>query len=99
MTEPAAVVAPGAIALSIAAALRRSGEAVAILGRDAAAEGRLSKDGFTATHPDGRAERVTGLIRARALKVPARAAFFCVKSGDARRAAASARRFIGKDTA
>ena len=39
-----------------------------------------------------------GLSSARALKGPARAAFFCVKSGDAARAAAAARRWIGPGT-
>ncbi len=93
------MVGPGAIGLSLAAGLRRAGAAVAILGRDAAVERRLARSGFAATSPDGRRERVTGLTGARALKTPARAAFFCVKSGDARRAARAARRFIGPNTA
>jgi 2-dehydropantoate 2-reductase len=93
------VVGPGAVGLSLAAGLRKAGIPVAILGRDAAAERRLARSGFTATHPDGRTERITGLTGARSLKTPALAAFFCVKSGDARRAASSARRFIGPNTA
>jgi len=99
MSEPVLVVGPGAIGLSITAGLRRAGVPVAVLGRDAAAERRLARLGFTATHPDGRAEKIAGLTSARALKSPARAAFFCVKSGDARRAAAASRRFIGAETA
>jgi 2-dehydropantoate 2-reductase len=101
MSEPVLVVGPGAIGLSIAAGLRRAGAPVAILGRDAAAERRLARSGFTATHPDGRGEPITGLLsaRSRARGLYSRAAFFCVKSGDTRRAAASARRLIGPDTA
>ncbi|MDD5302684.1 MAG: 2-dehydropantoate 2-reductase [Elusimicrobia bacterium] len=99
MSEPVLVVGPGAVGLSLAAGLRRAGAPVAILGRDAAAERRLARSGFTVTAPDGRTERITGLASARALKTPVRAAFFCVKSGDARRAAASARRLIGPGTA
>jgi len=98
MSEPVLVVGPGAIGLSLAAGLRRAGAAVALLGRDAAAERRLAESGFTVTLPDGSTERVTGLTAARSLKPPASAAFFCVKSGDARRAAAAARRLIGRDT-
>ena len=93
------VIGPGAVGLSLAAGLRRAGVPVAILARDAAAEKRLARSGFTATDADGRRERITGLLAARSLKAPVRAAFFCVKSGDARRAAAAARRFIGPATA
>ncbi len=98
MSEPVLIVGPGAVGLSLAAGLRRAGVPVAVLGRDAAAERRLTIEGFTATDPDGRSEKITGLTGARSLKTPPRAAFFCVKSGDARRAAAAARRFIGKET-
>lgn len=98
MSEPVLVVGPGAVGLSLAAGLRRAGLPVAILARDAAAERRLARLGFTVTAPDGRQERITGLTSARALDI-AQAAFFCVKSGDARRAAASARRLIGPNTA
>lgn len=99
MSEPVLVVGPGAIGLSLAAGLRRAGLNVAVLGRDVAAERRLTKDGFSATSPDGRTERIQGLMGARVLKAPPQAAFFCVKSGDAKRAAASAKRWIGPDTA
>ena len=98
MSEPVLVVGPGAVGLSLAAGLRRAGLPVAVLGRNTAAERLLARSGFTATSPDGSRERVSGLASARALKSPARAAFFCVKSGDARRAAASARRLINKET-
>lgn len=98
MKEPVLVVGPGAIGLSLAAGLRRAGVPVAILGRDAASERRLARSGFAVTSPQGARELVGGLASARALKAPARAAFFCVKSGDARRAAAAARRWIGPDT-
>ncbi len=99
VNEPVLVVGPGAVGLSLTAGLRRADLPVAILGRDAAAERRLARSGFTATALDGRSETITGLASARALKSPARAAFFCVKSGDARRAAAAARRLIGAQTA
>lgn len=91
------VVGPGAVGLSLAAGLRRAGLPVAVLGRDAAAERRLAREGFTVTSPDGASERISGLAGARSLKAPAAAAFFCVKSGDARKAAAAARRLIGRD--
>ncbi len=99
MPKPVLVVGPGAIGLSLAAGLRRAGVAVAILGRDAAAERRLARSGFMVTAPDGRREQITGLASARTLKPPARAAFFCVKSGDTRRAAAAAKRWISRETA
>lgn len=99
MSEPILVVGPGAVGLSLTAGLRRAGLPVAILGRNAAAERLLARTGFTATPPDGPSETITGLTSARALKPPARAAFFCVKSADARRAAAAARRLIGAQTA
>lgn len=99
MSDPVLVVGPGAVGLSLAAGLRRAGLPVAVLGRDAAVERRLARTGFTATAPDGRQERISGLAGARGLKAAARAAFFCVKSGDARKAAASARRLIGPNTA
>lgn len=92
------VVGPGAIGLSLAAGLRKAGLPVAVLGRSAASERRLARSGFTVTAPDGANERVTGLTAAHRLKAPASAAFFCVKSGDARRAAAAARRLLGKET-
>ncbi len=99
MDEPLLVVGPGAVGLTLTAGFRRSGERVALLGRTAAAERRLAASGFVATASDGRADLVRGgLLSARALKAPARAAFFCVKSGDAARAAAAARRWIGPAT-
>ncbi len=99
MDEPVLVVGPGAVGLALTAGLRRAGRRVALLGRTAAAERRLASSGFTATEPDGTRVRVSGgLLRARALKAPARAAFFCVKSGDAARAAAAAGRWIGPET-
>ncbi len=98
VSEPVLVVGPGSVGLSLAAGLRRAGEAVAILGRDAAAERRLARSGFAVTAPDGRRETISGLTSARALKSPVSAAFFCVKSGDARKAAASARRLIARET-
>ncbi len=99
MNGPVLIVGPGAIGLSLAAALRRAGKDVAILARDAASEKRLTASGFAVTAPDGTRGSVTGLRSARALKAPAPAALFCVKSGDARRAAAAAKRWIGPDTA
>ncbi len=100
MDEPLLVVGPGAVGLALTAGFRRAGESVALLGRMAASERRLAASGFMATAPGGRADLVRGgLLSARALKAPARAAFFCVKSGDAARAAAAARRWIGPDTA
>jgi len=99
VSEPVLVVGPGAIGLSLAAGLRRAGLPVALLGRDAASERRLARAGFTVTAPDGTIERIAGLAAAHGLKTRASAAFFCVKSGDARRAAASARRWIGPGTA
>jgi 2-dehydropantoate 2-reductase len=98
VSEPVLVVGPGAIGLSLTAGLRRAGVPVAVLGRDAAAERRLARSGFAVTAPDGARERITGLAGARGLKAPASAAFFCVKSGDARKAAAAARRLIGIET-
>jgi 2-dehydropantoate 2-reductase len=99
MDEPLLVVGPGAIGLALTAGFRRAGESVALLGRTAASERRLAGSGFMATAPGGRATLVRGgLLSARALKSPARAAFFCVKAGDAARAAASARPWIGPET-
>ncbi len=96
MDEPLLVVGPGAIGLALAAGFRRGGDRVALLGRAPSSERRLAASGFVATAPDGRATLVRGgLLSARSLKGPARAAFFCVKSGDAPRAAAAARRGIG----
>ena len=92
------MVGPGAVGLSLAAGLRRAGISVAILGRSAASERRLARSGFAVTDPGGRRELVSGVVSARGLKTPARAAFFCVKSGDARRAAATARRWISPRT-
>jgi 2-dehydropantoate 2-reductase len=98
MDEPILVVGPGAIGLALAAGLRRSGARVALLARTASAEKRLVASGFEAVEPDGSSRRVSGgLLSARALKAPARAAFFCVKSGDAARAAAAARGMIAAD--
>lgn len=99
MSEPVLIVGPGAVGLSLAVGLRRAGLPVAILGRDAAAERLLARSGFTVTAPDSPSEKITGLTGALSLKAPASAAFFCVKSGDARRAAAAARRYIGTNTA
>jgi 2-dehydropantoate 2-reductase len=100
MDEPVLVVGPGAIGLALTAGLRRAGERVALLGRTPAAERRLAASGFAVTTPDARTTLMRGgLLAARALKSPARAAFFCVKSGDAARAAAAARRWIGPSTA
>jgi 2-dehydropantoate 2-reductase len=97
--EPLLVVGPGAVGLALAAGFRRGGDRVALLGRVAASERRLASSGFVSTAPDGRATLVRGgLLSARALKGPARAAFFCVKSGDAARAASAARRWIGPET-
>ena len=99
MDEPLLVVGPGAIGLALTAGFRRAGERVALLGRTPASERRLAASGFVATAAGGRATLVRGgLLSARALKAPARAAFFCVKSGDAARAAAAARRWIGPET-
>jgi 2-dehydropantoate 2-reductase len=99
MDEPVLVVGPGAVGLTLTAGLRRAGERVALLGRTPAAERRLAASGFAATTPDGRTTVVRGgLLSARALKTPASAAFFCVKSGDAARAATAARRWIGPQT-
>ncbi|MFI5361672.1 MAG: ketopantoate reductase family protein [Elusimicrobiota bacterium] len=100
MDEPLLVVGPGAVGLALTAGFRRAGERVALLGRTPSSERRLAASGFVATTPDGRAALVRGgLLSARALKTAARAAFFCVKSGDAARAAAAARPWIGPDTA
>ena len=92
------MVGPGAVGLAVAAGLRDAGEAVAVLGRDAASEGRLARTGFRVTDPEGRARRVSGVQSARKLAGKVSAAFFCVKSGDARKAAAAARRWIGPET-
>jgi 2-dehydropantoate 2-reductase len=84
--------------LALAAGLRRAGLETAVLGRNAAGERLLARSGFTMTSPDGAKTRVKGLRAARGLKGKVSAAFFCVKSGDAPRAAAAARRLIGPDT-
>lgn len=99
MNGPVLIVGPGSIGLSLAAALRRAGKDVALLARSLAAERVLARSGFAVTAPDGRREKVTGLLSARSLKAPAPVVLFCVKSGDARRAAAAAGRWIGPDTA
>lgn len=100
MSEPVLVVGPGAVGLALTAGLRSAGERVALLGRTPSAERRLAASGFTATATNGRTTLVRGgLLPARALKSPASVAFFCVKSGDAARAAAAARRLIGPGTA
>jgi len=99
MDEPVLVVGPGAIGLALTAGFRRGGRRVALLGRSPAAERRLADAGFEVATPDGRGTRIKGgLVAARALEGPAPAAFFCVKAGDAARAAAAARRWIGPDT-
>ncbi len=95
---PVLVVGPGAIGLSLAAGLRGAGLPVAILARDAVVERRLVRKGFVVTTPDGSRRRVTGLTSARGLKTPVLVAFFCVKSGDARRAVDTARNRIGPHT-
>jgi len=96
---PVLVVGPGAIGLALAAGFRRGGRKVDLLGRSAAAEKRLAADGFMVTTPDGTRKRVKGgLAAARSGKGFVPAAFFCVKSGDAARSAAAARRRIGPDT-
>lgn len=95
MDEPVVVVGPGAVGLALAAGLRRAGVPTAVLGRSPSSERLLARGGFSMTAADGRKSRVTGLQSARALKAPAAAAFFCVKSGDTARAAAAARRLIG----
>lgn len=99
MDEPVLIVGPGAVGLTLAAALRRGDRPVAVLCRRASLERRLVSEGFTVTAPDGRRSRAGGLKGARAMKGPARAAFFCVKSGDAARAARAAKRLIGPRTA
>ena len=95
---PILIVGPGAVGLALAAAARRAKLPTAILARGAAAEKRLEKSGFVARGPDGKSRRVTGLLSARSLKGPARAVFLCVKSGDAARAGAAARRWTGPET-
>lgn len=98
MDAPVLIVGPGSVGLALTAGLRRAGLPVAVLGRDAASERRLARSGYAATTLEGRRARVTGLSSARALKSPVRAAFFCVKSGDAPAAARAAKRLIGPDT-
>lgn len=99
MRDPVLIVGPGAIGLALAAGLRRAGERVALLGRTPAAERTLAARGFAVVAADGTRSFVRGgLLSARALKSPASAAFFCVKSGDAARAAAAAKRWIGPAT-
>jgi 2-dehydropantoate 2-reductase len=96
---PVLVVGPGAIGLALAAGFRRAGRTVALLGRSPSSERRLAREGFTVVAPDGSRSRVkSGLLAARAAKDAVPAAFFCVKSGDAARAAAAARRRVGPDT-
>ena len=89
---------PGAVGLALTAALRRARLPVAVLAREAPAERRLSRAGFTVTSPSGRKTRVKGFLAARSLKTEARAVFFCVKSDDASSAAKAARRWIGPKT-
>jgi 2-dehydropantoate 2-reductase len=96
--EPLLVVGPGAVGLALTAGFRRAGERVALLARTPARERQLAKAGFTATDAGGTTTKFKGLLAARALKAPARAAFFCVKSANAARAAAAAKRWIGPDT-
>ncbi|MBI3288338.1 MAG: 2-dehydropantoate 2-reductase [Elusimicrobia bacterium] len=95
---PILVVGPGAVGLTLVAGLRRAGIATAVLARSAGKERVLARRGFTATAPDGKKSRIGGLHSARAMKGPAAAVFFCVKSGDAARAAAAARRLVGPET-
>jgi len=98
MEPPILVVGPGAVGLAMTAGLRRAGRRVVLLGRTAAAERRLAA-GFRVTTPDGKTSRVRGgMASARTRRETVAAAFFCVKSGDAARAAAAARRWIGPDT-
>ncbi|HAZ09100.1 MAG TPA: hypothetical protein DCZ01_11415 [Elusimicrobia bacterium] len=98
MHEPVVVVGPGAVGLTLTAALCRADMPVAVLGRHAASERRLARAGFAVTSPDGRRSRVKGFLRARAVKGPASAVLFCVKSGDAARAAKAAERWVGPKT-
>jgi 2-dehydropantoate 2-reductase len=99
MSEPVLIVGPGAIGLAIAAGLRRANVPTAVLGRSAASERHLTRRGFSVTNTAGVATRATGLLAGRSLKGHVKAAFFCVKSGDAAKAAAAARRLIGPETA
>lgn len=96
MDAPCLIVGPGAIGLALTAALRRAGLPVAVLAREAAAERRLAREGFTVTSAAGRNSRVKGLRSARSLKAKARIVFFCVKSDDAAAAAKAARRWVGR---
>ena len=97
--KTALIIGPGAVGLALAAGLRQARLPTAVLGRNAAAQRRLVRGGFQVTSPDASLTQVTGLKPATALKGPAGVAFFCVKSGDARRAATAAKRFIGSNTA
>jgi 2-dehydropantoate 2-reductase len=99
VSEPVLIVGPGAIGLALAAGFRRAGRRAALLGRAPAAEKRLAARGFTVSRPNGAEERVRGgLLAARSRRGPLPAVFFCVKSGDAARAAAAARRWVGPET-
>jgi 2-dehydropantoate 2-reductase len=96
---PILVVGPGSIGLALTLGFRRAGRRVALLGRSPASERRLASAGFSVVGPDGARARIKGgLLAARALKAPVPAIFFCVKSGDADKAAAAARRLVGADT-
>ncbi|MEK7382613.1 MAG: 2-dehydropantoate 2-reductase, partial [Elusimicrobiota bacterium] len=99
MGGPLLIVGPGAIGLALTAALHRARLPVAVLARDAAAERRLAREGFSMTSPAGRRSHVKGFMGARSVKVKARAVFFCVKSVDAAGASRAARRWIGPKTA
>ncbi|MEK7390235.1 MAG: 2-dehydropantoate 2-reductase [Elusimicrobiota bacterium] len=98
VNETVLVIGPGAVGLSLAAGLLRAGIKTAILGRNASAQRRLVRNGFTIQRPEAGATVVKGLLSADALEGSASAAFFCVKSRDARKAARRARRFIGPHT-
>jgi len=99
VAEPVLIVGPGAIGLALASGFRRAGRRVALLGRTPAGERALAAKGFTVEAPGGSRARVRGgLVAARSLRGPLPAVFFCVKSGDAARAAAAARRWVGPQT-
>ena len=93
------VVGPGAVGLGLTAGLHRAGLAVAILGRSPSAENRLVR-GFHLTATNGTRTTIRGrIVSARTLTAPVETAFFCVKAGDAARAAKAAKPWIGPRTA
>ncbi|MBI3551878.1 MAG: 2-dehydropantoate 2-reductase [Elusimicrobia bacterium] len=95
------VVGPGAVGGVLAARWAAAGKAVMLLGRTAAEETRLTRQGLSYAGADGRRRAVPRRLRsARRLGAAAcEAAFFCVKSYDTAAAARAARRWIGPDTA